>query len=200
MHYITDILYWISTGLLVPVILLLIYFFIRALLLVGGFFGQYLDLQKNQARLRPLIDALDCDNLDRLAEALPKKNRSISVDYMKRMLEADDDMTRVEKLLSDFELEAEKDMELPKTLAKMGPMLGLMGTLIPMGPALVGLANGDIASMAYNMQVAFATTVVGLFSSAVGFMARQAKQCWYLRDLNDLEFIANRIKEQHVRQ
>ena len=39
MHYITDILYWISTGLLVPVILLLIYFFIRALLLVGGFFG-----------------------------------------------------------------------------------------------------------------------------------------------------------------
>ncbi|MBR0176793.1 MAG: MotA/TolQ/ExbB proton channel family protein [Bacteroidales bacterium] len=200
MHYITDILYWISTGLLVPVILLLIYFFIRALLLVGGFFGQYLDLQKNQARLRPLIDALDCDNLDRLAEALPKKNRSISVDYMKRMLEADDDMTRVEKLLSDFELEAEKDMELPKTLAKMGPMLGLMGTLIPMGPALVGLANGDIASMAYNMQVAFATTVVGLFSSAVGFMARQAKQRWYLRDLNDLEFIANRIKEQHAKQ
>lgn len=199
MHYITDILYWISTGLLVPVILLLIYFFIRALLLVGGFFGQYLDLQKNQARLRPLIDALDCDNLDRLAEALPKKNRSISVDYMKRMLEADDDMTRVEKLLSDFELEAEKDMELPKTLAKMGPMLGLMGTLIPMGPALVGLANGDIASMAYNMQVAFATTVVGLFSSAVGFMARQAKQRWYLRDLNDLEFIANRIKEQHAK-
>ena len=200
MHYITDILYWISTGLLVPVILLLIYFFIRALLLVGGFFGQYLDLQKNQARLRPVIDALDCDNLDRLAEALPKKNRSISVDYMKRMLEADDDMTRVEKLLSDFELEAEKDMELPKTLAKMGPMLGLMGTLIPMGPALVGLANGDIASMAYNMQVAFATTVVGLFSSAVGFMARQAKQRWYLRDLNDLEFIANRIKEQHAKQ
>lgn len=200
MHYITDILYWISTGLLVPVILLLIYFFIRALLLVGGFFGQYLDLQKNQARLRPLIDALDCDNLDRLAEALPKKNRSISVDYMKRMLEADDDMTRVEKLLSDFELEAEKDMELPKTLAKMGPMLGLMGTLIPMGPALVRLANGDIASMAYNMQVAFATTVVGLFSSAVGFMARQAKQRWYLRDLNDLEFIANRIKEQHAKQ
>ena len=39
-------------------------------------------------------------------------------------------------------------------------MLGLMGTLIPMGPALVGLSTGDIASMAYNMQVAFATTAV----------------------------------------
>ena len=41
-------------------------------------------------------------------------------------------------------------------------MLGLMGTLIPMGPALVGLSTGDIASMAYNMQVAFATTVVAV--------------------------------------
>jgi biopolymer transport protein ExbB/TolQ len=106
-------------------------------------------------------------------------------------------MTRVGKLLADFELEAEKDMELPKTLAKMGPMLGLMGTLIPMGPALVGLANGDITSMAYNMQVAFATTVVGLFSSAVGFVTRQTKQRWYARDLSDLEFVANRIKEKY---
>lgn len=197
MHYITDILYWISTGLLVPVILLLIYFFVRALLLVGGFFGQYLDLRKNQTRLRPLMDALTSDNLNTLVEALPKKNRSLSVDCMKRMLEAQDDMTRVGKLLADFELEAEKDMELPKTLAKMGPMLGLMGTLIPMGPALVGLANGDITSMAYNMQVAFATTVVGLFSSAVGFVARQTKQRWYAHDLSDLEFVANRIKEKY---
>lgn len=40
------------------------------------------------------------------------------------------------------------------------PHKWLMGTLIPMGPALVGLANGDISTMAYNMQVAFSTTVV----------------------------------------
>lgn len=197
MHYISDILYWISTGLLVPVVILLIYFFLRALLLIGGFFGQYLDLRKTQERLRPAIDALTADNLDALAEQLPKKSRSLAVNYLKQMLEAQDDPMRVEKLLADFELEADKDLELPKTLTKMGPMLGLMGTLIPMGPALVGLANGDIASMAYNMQVAFATTVVGLFSSAVGFVTRQAKQRWYLRDLNDLGFVANRIKEKH---
>ncbi len=70
-----------------------------------------------------------------------------------------------------------------------------MGTLIPMGPALVGLAAGDIASMAYNMQVAFATTVVGLFSSAIGFITQQTKQRWYLQDLNNLEFFAELLKE-----
>lgn len=72
----------------------------------------------------------------------------------------------------------------------MGPVLGLMGTLIPMGPALVGLSTGDIASMAYNMQVAFATTVVGLFSSAIGFITQQVKQRWYMQDLNRLEYVS----------
>ena len=58
-----------------------------------------------------------------------------------------------------------------------------MGTLIPMGPALAGLASGDIASMAYNMQIAFATTVVGLVAGAVGFLTQQVKQRWYLQDM-----------------
>ena len=40
MTYISDILYWISTGLLVPDIVLLIFFFGRSLLLIGSFFGQ----------------------------------------------------------------------------------------------------------------------------------------------------------------
>ena len=47
MNLISNILYWISTGLLVPVIVLLIFFFIRALIMIGGFFGQYLQMKKN---------------------------------------------------------------------------------------------------------------------------------------------------------
>lgn len=38
MNYISDILYWISTGLLVPVIVLLIILFGRSVLLLGNFF------------------------------------------------------------------------------------------------------------------------------------------------------------------
>lgn len=48
MNYISDILYWISTGLLVPVIILLIVLFGRALLLIGSFFGQYLSVRKQK--------------------------------------------------------------------------------------------------------------------------------------------------------
>jgi biopolymer transport protein ExbB/TolQ len=70
-----------------------------------------------------------------------------------------------------------------------------MGTLIPMGPVLVELSTGDIASMAYNMQVAFVTTVVGLFAAAIGFITLQVKQRWYLQDMTNLEFIAELLDE-----
>ena len=84
----------------------------------------------------------------------------------------------------------DKELSTPKTLGKLGPILGLMGTLIPMGPALAGLAQGDIASMAYNMQVAFATTVIGLVISAIGFIVLQMRQRWLFQDLTNLEYIA----------
>ena len=90
----------------------------------------------------------------------------------------------------------EKELSAPKTLAKMGPMLGLMGTLIPMGPALVGLSKGDIASMAYNMQVAFATTVVGLFAAAIGVITQQTKRRWFMYDLTRLEYVADLIHQK----
>ena len=111
------------------------------------------------------------------------------------MVESRNSQAQIDRLLSGFEIEADKDLSISKTLAKMGPILGLMGTLIPMGPALVGLSTGDIASMAYNMQVAFSTTVVGLFSSAVGFITLQVKKRWYLQDMTNLEFSVKILNE-----
>lgn len=198
MHYISDILFWISTGLLVPVIVLLIYFFVRALILAGSFFGQYIDRQRVMKRIQPDIDALTVAEVGQLADKLPTKSRSLFVLYLKQMLAAGDNMPKVDKIMAEYESAADKDLSISKMLTKMGPMLGLMGTLIPMGPALVGLSTGDIASMAYNMQVAFATTVVGLFSSAVGFATQQAKQRWYMSELNDLEYVANLIKAKNA--
>ncbi|MBR1492207.1 MAG: MotA/TolQ/ExbB proton channel family protein [Bacteroidaceae bacterium] len=192
MNYISDILYWISTGLLVPVIILLIVLFGRALLLIGSFFGQYLSVRKTEALLKTEFDHLTADNVATLADRLPSTlNKSLVVQYIQQMLQHKDSEPHLQKLLADFDIAAAKDLATSKTLSKMGPMLGLMGTLIPMGPALVGLAAGDIASMAYNMQVAFATTVVGLFSAAIGFITGQVKSRWYQHDSVNLQFLAD---------
>ena len=194
MNFISDILFWISTGLLVPVIVLLILLFIRSLLLVGSFFGQYLNIRKNGRALRTRLEGLTPLTVASLEGTLPRGNRSISVRYLNDMLAHKDSPAHVRRILADFEIAADKDLSSSRTLTKLGPMLGLMGTLIPMGPALVGLSTGDISSMAYNMPVAFATTVVGLFSSAVGFMTQQVKNRWYMQDMTNLEFVAELLE------
>lgn len=194
MEVISDILYWISTGLLVPDIVLLIYLFLRALALAGSFFGQYLSIRKSSARVRMALTGVTRGNIDAAASRLPGKSGMAVVQYARRMIENKDNPAEVQRLLSEFEIAADKDLSTSKMLSKLGPMLGLMGTLIPMGPALAGLASGDIASMARNMQIAFATTVVGLVAAAVGYITQQVKQRWYLQDMTNLEYLAEVLK------
>ena len=198
MNTISNILYWISTGLLVPVIVLLIFFFIRALILICSFFGQYMTEKKTAGKIYAYIDTLTNENISDFAGKLPKKSGSLMIAYARRIIENAGNAPKLDLLLSEYEISADKNIATSKVLTKMGPILGLMGTLIPMGPALVGLAQGDIASMAYNMQVAFATTVVGLTVSAIGFLTQQVKERWAVKNLTMLEFIAEIVKQPNT--
>lgn len=197
MNTISDIMFWISTGLLVPVIVLLILLFFRSLLLVGSFFGQYVAIRKTDKLIREQMERLSIENVDELPNSLPEKSNALVVIYMKRIFVEQHNRAQVQRLLANFEIAADKDLAISKTLTKLGPILGLMGTLIPMGPALVGLSTGDIASMAYNMQVAFATTVIGLVAGAVGFLTQQVKQRWYLQDMTNLECMVEVLNEKN---
>ena len=200
MNTISDIMFWISTGLLVPVIVLLILLFFRSLLLVGSFFGQYVSIRKTDKLIREQMETLHVNNVDHFAEKLPEKSNSLVVMFMKRILAEQQNKAQVQRLLANFEIAADKDLAIYKTLTKLGPILGLMGTLIPMGPALVGLSTGDIASMAYNMQVAFATTVIGLEAGAIGFLTQQVKQRWYLQDMTNLECLVEVLNEKNEKR
>lgn len=200
MNVISNVLYWISTGLLVPVIVLLIYFFIRALVLIGAFFGAYLQMKKTTAKIYSELNSLTVGNLGEFAETLKRMPPSAVGTYARKLIDAGSDEAKANLLLSEYEMQADKNIAASKTLTKMGPILGLMGTLIPMGPALVGLASGDISSMAYNMQVAFATTVVGLTVSAIGFVTQQYKERWAFKDLTILEYISDLFEASESEQ
>ncbi len=72
-------------------------------------------------------------------------------------------------------------------LARVGPMLGLMGTLIPLGPGLAGLGRGDVRVLAASVTLAFDTTVLGLGIGAVGYAVGQLRRRRYARLLDELE-------------
>ena len=135
METISQVLFWVANSLLIPDILLLLLLFIRALLLVGGIYNQYMAKRKNDKRLNDLIKNLTPDKVDDLRKALPAKDNSLYIRYLRDLLTNPASQDYADYLISNFENDAEKDVILSKLLTKIGPVLGLIGTLIAMSPA-----------------------------------------------------------------
>lgn len=190
MDTISKILFWVANSLLIPDVIVLLVLFGRSLLLVGSFYNQLITKFKNDKTFEDVIKKLTPNTIPELKKLLPEKNNSLYVKYMRDLLNHEPSVAYSDFLISNFENEAEKDISTSKLLAKIGPVLGLIGTLIAMSPALTGLSSGDISGMAYNMQVVFATTVVGLVVSLIGLVTLQFKQRWYAKETNNLDYIA----------
>ncbi len=194
MEQITNILYWLSTGLMIPVTLFLIIFFVRAIIMIGGFYGAYISRTKINVKIHQELDVMESAKFMETLDSYDSK-KSALIQSLQKIKSFEGNNAMVDKIVGDYEIIADKELGQSKLLVKLGPMLGLMGTLIPMGPALVGLATGDISSMASNMQVAFATTVIGIIIGAIGFITLQIKQRWVADDMNILDYISETLKK-----
>jgi biopolymer transport protein ExbB/TolQ len=94
------------------------------------------------------------------------------------------------KAHADFDFASLRRLERTRMLVRAGPALGLMGTLIPLAPALAGLADGDVAQLSRKLRVAFSVTVLGLLVGALAFAISLVRDRLYGQDLSDLEFVA----------
>lgn len=71
--------------------------------------------------------------------------------------------------------------------ARIGPPLGLMGTLIPLGPGIAAMGRGDFQTLAEAVATAFDTTVLGLLIGLTGFLVGRWRRIAYDRILTELE-------------
>ncbi len=97
---------------------------------------------------------------------------------------------RLAKRLAEYDYLSLRRLECTRILVRMGPALGLMGTLIPLSPALAGLADGDIATLTDNLRVAFSVTVAGLMIGALAFAISLVRDRLYAQDYSDVEYVA----------
>ncbi len=103
------------------------------------------------------------------------------------------------KLLQEYEFYSIKRLERTRMLTRFGPMLGLMGTLIPLSPALVGLAEGDIAALSENLVTAFSVTVLGLLIGGVSFVVSLVRDRMYSQDISDMEYMLELLQGDDTR-
>jgi biopolymer transport protein ExbB/TolQ len=103
------------------------------------------------------------------------------------------------KLLQEYEFYTIKRLERTRILVRIGPMLGLMGTLIPLSPALMGLATGDMAALSENLITAFSVTVIGLLIGGLAFLTSIVRDRMYSQDISDMEYLLELLEGDDVR-
>lgn len=181
MEHLQSLLYWISSAFLLPALLAILALFVYTTYLAGGQLAEAYDRKTNSDALRQLYSAE------------PSPERFLGLHWklaMNRFARAvGSHPERLDKAVADLENDLRKRVERLSVLSRTGPMLGLVGTLIPLQPALAGLAAGDMQSMASNLLIGFTTTVLGLIvggtSYALGMQVRQ----WGRQDLTEIHYL-----------
>jgi len=82
-----------------------------------------------------------------------------------------------------LELHVLRQLEWQRIVSRVAPMLGLVATMIPMGPALVAVAAGHTQGMAQNLVVAFSAVIIALLSAAITFVVQSLRRRWLLEEL-----------------
>ena len=105
----------------------------------------------------------------------------------------------LEHLVLEREEAARRTLNGSRLLVKVGPSLGLLGTLIPMGTALAALTAGNLDAMAGQMVVAFTTTVIGLSAGTVAYVVQVVRHAWVNETVRQQRFLAEHVAGELTR-
>lgn len=89
--------------------------------------------------------------------------------------------------LAEIEAHAVKRIEAARITSRVAPLLGLVATMIPMGPALKGLADGNLGDVSRGLMVAFSAVILALIASALTFCVVSVRRRWYAEELTRIE-------------
>lgn len=200
--FIEELLFDFTELLLYPVLILAILAFLLVVIDLGGLLAE---LQRRRGRSANQLRLRTDQAIHALAAGQPEQAKGIILEQARSKAMAatlsaiidqyrgHDPETEVNKRLSDFDYRSIRRLERSRILVRMGPALGLMGTLIPLSPALAGLANGDLDTLTENLRVAFSVTVTGLLIGALAFGISLVRDRLYGQDFSDVEYIATRL-------
>jgi biopolymer transport protein ExbB/TolQ len=198
-HSIDGAIFHVSSALEVPVLILALLALALALVETGSFGVEvarrrrrvFADVSNAANAARAAHGRGDHDGMVRALDALGWSQplratlRSICDDLGNPLAEP-----KIAKALADFDFDAQRRLGRTRLLVRFGPALGLMGTLIPLSPALDGLARGNVTELSHDLRVAFSVTVLGLLIGAIAYGLSLYRDRMYGQDLSDLEYVA----------
>lgn len=97
--------------------------------------------------------------------------------------------------LSDDELDvlAHKALENPRIASRVTPMLGLVATMIPMGPALKSLSDGNLAEVSNNLTIAFSAVILALIAASITYWVVNVRRRWLAEEIVLIQNLRRRL-------
>jgi hypothetical protein len=88
--------------------------------------------------------------------------------------------------LNSLELFAFKKLETTSIVSRVSPMLGLVATMIPLGPALKSLSDGNIQGISENLMIAFASVILSLITASITYWITTKRKGWYAGEITTI--------------
>ena len=195
------VLHSMTSVLQIPVVIILILFIAAILVAIGWIISEYMNEHKHmQVQLPKLLDEIRAGEqpIEEIIETsgLLKTQKEALIEITKQ---SDFNDLMLESLAANLlEREQERyDAKLKPTdlLSKLGPMFGLLGTLIPLGPGIIALGQGDTMTLSQSLMTAFDTTIAGLIVAAIAIVISTIRRGWYNNYMSVLETVMDCVVE-----
>lgn len=197
-----DSIHVISSALLLPTIIVLLVFLALTVVELGGLLVEALtERRRPRVRVPELIESWQGKEP---GEIIAEIENSCLCRRQKELLRqlsehaalpAASLQALARQLLAGEELHYAKITNRTDLVARLGPMFGLMATLIPLGPGMIALGQGDTKMLADSLLTAFDATVSGLAAAGVAYAISRLRRRWYEGDLSTVEALLESLVE-----
>lgn len=202
-----DVLRVICESLQIPTIIILILLIAVSVVMLGSIIAEFFtDHRKLKTSIPELIDILQGKNSEEMevsinsARILKRQKRALT--YLLRRGSYPDNTREAlaRQLIADEEARYRKITKISDIVARVAPMFGLMGTLIPLGPGLIALGQGDTKTLSDSLLIAFDTTVAGLVTGAISYVISGIRKGWYESYMVALETLMETVLEEQTQE
>lgn len=162
-----SLMYEVSNIFLTPVLLLIVALFIYSIFETGVFLMQTYKRKSNKVKYDKYLKN---DNKDFL-HGYPIMNYLSNSGFSS---------------LEDLEVFAYKKLQSTSIVTRITPMLGLVATMIPMGPALKALSSGNVQGISDNLIIAFAAVIFALMTASITYWITTVRKGWYAHEIKDI--------------
>lgn len=194
----TSTLDLVSQSLQIPVIIFLLLFAVAVVVLLGGLIREFRHRKTiSNAEMKNLISGIsnagsESEMLSIIENSeIPNSQKNDLKEIISSDMDMESRIALAKKLVNSREKKLEKRLSYTDIITRIGPTLGLMGTLIPMGPGLAALGTGDIVTLSNAIIVAFDTTVVGIGAGALAYVISKIRRRWYGEYIANLDVLTD---------